>query len=219
MDKDREDTSRKLEANPLTQEQLVSELRTLAVKDLGSTTLRYIELVDSITSQYERVSDEAKQKILDAVVEPLTSDEPNNAMDAVAKMKNPYVVGDIIRQNPTYFPGSSYYEQDLTGGNNLESPATMQAWLDGFSGNYFAALSLVLQRPRAEGVSNVIKANDELFQGAAHIMASWHDYVVSRKVQQDPSFDKDSAFVHYRAAFVDDFRTMVQDKVEEACWL
>ncbi len=162
----------------------------------------------------EHISYEAVQSI-----EYHEDDSTEYIVRTVAEMKDAAIIADIVRQNPTYFPGSSYYEQNLTSGNNLEDSQSMQQWLDSFSGNYFAALSLALQRPYAEEVAVVIATNQELFQGAAHIMAAWHDRVVSRKAQQDPSFDKESAFVHYRAAFVDDFREMIAQQVEEAQWI
>lgn len=238
-----------LEMNLLSQEQVVSEFRELVLRDMAAAALRYdefatkletathdnnaqirslvggsdsgfrAELVDIIAANYENASDDVKERVLQLAVEPLLGDNSFYVAKVVTKMQNPHIIGDITRLHPLYFPGADYYEDSLLQGDNLQSPGHMQAWLDSFVDNYFAALSIALQRDYAADVSIVIDANRDLFEGAAHIIAARHDFSTAYNMQREPLMKKEDLLTRYRSAFVDDFAQMIREKSVDANWL
>lgn len=245
-----EDIQLGVELGLIAQEQVVSEFRALVSKDLGSAALLYdqfaqklelvafdgnaqarslaggpnsvsrAELINVMVGNYASASDDVKEKIIELAVRPLLKDNSFYVSLAVARMKNPHVIADIIRKYPLYNPGLDLYEQDLLTGDNLASAGHIQEWLTASGGdNFFAATTIALQTTHTADVGMIIDANQSTFEGAAHIVASYHDTFADRKVAECPGIHKPDLLAKYRSGFVEDFAVMVAHKAEEANWL
>ncbi|HRN97305.1 MAG TPA: hypothetical protein PLZ58_02560 [Candidatus Saccharibacteria bacterium] len=238
-----------IEINLMTQEQVVSEFRNLASKDLafaalhygefadkldtaatgGNTQLRSMiggpdslsraELIDVLAQNYSETDNETKKRIIVLAVEPLLRDNSFYVQMTIAKMSNPHIIADIIRMYPIYNPGADFYERDLLKGDNLVGPGSMQMWLDKFGNDYFAAMALALQTQHSTDVESVIDANKELFEGAAHIVASHHDAVANEKLLKGTTLSKSELLQKYQSSFVSSFVELIQDKIQKANWL
>lgn len=244
-----EDIHLGIELNLMSQEQVVLAFRELVGRNIAEAALKYhvfaarletaahgdnaqirllvggpdpdyrAGLVDIMVANYATASDDVKERVLQLALEPLFRDNSFYVAMTVAKMKNPHLVGDLIRRYPLYFPGSGYYEEDLLKGDNLRGPGQMQEWLDSLDGSFFAVSSIALQRDHAADVSILIDANRELFEGAAHIIAARHDYLASCKIAKDPTADRGELLTKYASRFVDEFAQMIREKGAEANWL
>lgn len=231
-----------LEVNLLSQEQVISVFRELVAKDLGMATLHYMEfankleeassggdaqarnlvggpdsaaraqLVEILAGKYETASDEVKLQILDLALAPLMRDNSFYVQMTVARMRNPYVVADIMRKVPMFGPGANYYSDDIHRGDHLSSGANMRAWLERLWFSFFAATTLALEKDHAFEVSSIIEENPLLFEGAAHIIASHRQFVAEWLIEHP---DK-TWFLH---SFVDEFEALIAKKTEEANWL
>jgi hypothetical protein len=245
-----EDIHLGLELNLMTQEQVVSEFRSLVSKDLGMAAIQYdqfaqklelsafegnaqtrslaggpdsssrAELIDIMVGNYASASNEVKEKIIELAVKPLLRDNSFYVSLAIARMKNPHVIADIIRKYPLVNPGLDFYEQDLLKGDNLASAGHIQEWLNlAGADNFFVATSIALQTSNAADVAAIINANLSTFEGAAHIVASYHDTFADRKILHSPDLNKSELLDKYRSSFVGDFATMINIKTKEANWL
>ncbi len=245
-----EDITIGLELNLMSQEQVVSEFRELVSKDLATAALRYndfaqklehaashdnaqvrslaggpdsssrAELIDIMVGNYAFASDDVKERVLELAVGPLLRDNSFYVQLAIVKMKNPYVVADIIRKYPLFNPSAGFYEDDLLKDDNLASPGSIQKWLNELGvSNFYAAMAIALQGDHSLDVGIVMEANKELFEGAAHIVASHHDFIADRKVAANQALSKPELLQNYRAGFVDEFASMVSQKSIEANWL
>jgi hypothetical protein len=245
-----EDITVGLELHLMTQEQVVSEFRELVSKDLSTAAIKYYEfaqkleevasggnaqvrsltggpdsssraeLVNVLVGNYASASDDVKEKVLELAVAPLLRDNSFYVKLAVVRMKNPYVIADIIRKYPIFNPGADFYEEDLLSHNNVSSAGSLQAWLNKFGdSNFYAAMAIALQRSNPTDTGSVVAANELLFEGAAHIVASHHDTIADRKTLQNPNVTKSELLEKYRSSFVDEFIELVRQKSAEANWL
>lgn len=186
----------------------------------GPDSLDRAELIDVLVGSYSTASDDVKEKVLELVTGPLLRDNYFYVRKAIVQMKNPYIIADIIRKHPESNPGAGFYEYGLRTNTHLSSPQTIQAWLNKFGdSNFYAAMAVALQRSNAADVEIVIDANQRLFEGAAHIVASHHDFLSDQKIASDPSLSKPELLEKYRSRFVRGFASLVKQKVEEANWL
>ncbi len=238
-----------LEMGLMTQEQVVSEFRDLVERDIAAAADRYSEfaekleqaasggnlqihslmggpdsssragLVDIMAGSYATASDDVKEKIRDEALRPLLRDNFFYVRLAVARMTNPHLVGDMIREEPLANPGASFYEEDLLKTGDAKDPDLLQFWLDKFGHNMFAATTIALQRDDAENVSRVIADNVPLFQDAAHVTAASHDYFAEVKILKGSTVPKSELTAKYRTSFVDDFAEMTRLRAEQANWL
>lgn len=238
------------EFNLITQDQVVSEYRELVSKDIGQATLKYTEyaqkletvssdgnaqirmaiggpdmgaragLVDVLTAKYETASNEVKAEVLKLALRPIAGDNILYVQMAVARMSNPHLIGDIARLHPMFTPHPDFYG-DYLRKQEPKGPAELQSWLDGLGANFFAASTLALQNSQTDDVTLVIEANQELFEGAAHIVAARHDRRVEEKLAKDSSITKSKAelLVEQRVNYVPVFQEMVARKIEDAHWL
>ena len=177
-------------------------------------------LVDILVGDYASASDDVKEKVLELAAGPLLRDNSFYVQLAIVQMKNPHVIADIIRKYPTFNPGADVYEQDLLTGDNLTSPGHIQLWLDKFSeSNFYSAMAVALQKSNPTDVGIIIDANTQLFEGAAHIVASHHSLIVDRKIATDPNLEIQELLEKYRSSFVGEFAELVRQKSTEANWL
>ncbi|HRQ86579.1 MAG TPA: hypothetical protein PLY16_00540 [Candidatus Saccharibacteria bacterium] len=178
------------------------------------------ELVDIMVGNYASASDDVKERVLELAVEPLLKDNSFYVQLAITQMNNPYVIADILRKYPIFNPGINVYEDDLLASGSLSSPGAIQKWLNKFGGgNFYAAMAVALQRSNPTDVEIIIAANEPLFQGAAHIVASHHDQSADRKIAKDPQYSKSYLLEKYRSSFVDTFAIRVAQEAVEANWL
>lgn len=247
---DIEDVPLGLELNLMTQEQVVSEFRALVSRDIGMAALHYnafaqklesvafdsnaqvrslaggpdslsaAELVDAMVGNYASASNDVKERIIDLAVSPFLRENSFYVTLAVARMKNPHVVADIIRKYPLFNPGLDFYEGDLLQGDNLSSAGHIQEWLNKFGGdNLFSATAVALQLSVAGDVAAVMQANPSLFDAAAHVVASHHDMVAKRRLAKHPELDEATLLEEYRSGFVENFATIVRQKAAMGNWL
>ncbi|MDZ7786407.1 MAG: hypothetical protein U5L95_04780 [Candidatus Saccharibacteria bacterium] len=246
---DNDDTMIGLELGLMSQEQVVSEFQELVDRDIVAATDRYTEfaeelervasgdstqvrsltggpdslsrarLVDIMTNSYDTASDDVKERVRDEAMRPLLRDNFFYARSAVARITNPYLVGDIIRKEPLVNPGANYYEEGLLKTGDAKDPDLLKFWLGKFDHNLFAANSIALQRGQEANVARVIADNEPLFQDAAHVTAATHDLFAEIKTVNKLGAQKDELTTKYRASFVDTFGEMIRHKAEQANWL
>ena len=238
-----------VEMGLLTQEQVVADFRDLVERDVNEAAGRYHEfaagleavssggntqvrslmggpdsscragLVDIMAGKYATASVEVKEMIVDEAARPLLRDNFFYVRLAVAQMKNPYLVGDIIREFPLANPGANYYGEDLVTAGAVHDQARLQAWLDKFGGNIFAASTVALQKGEdEENVRSVIVWNEQLFRDAAHVTAATHDLHSEIKLLKGSAQTKTELTQRYRSSFVDLFAEMVKQEADEANW-
>lgn len=238
-----------IEMGYLTQEQVVSEFSELAERDIVAAATRYTEfvdklehvssggdaqirsvmggpdplcrarLVDIMAASYATAGDDVKERIRDEALRPLLRDNLIYVRMAVARMTNPHLVGDIIRDQPVANPGFGYYEEDLLKSGDLDVPGKLQLWLDRFGQDMFAATTIAQQCDHEENVSRVVVMNEPLFRDAAHVAAAILDISAEIKVLGGSKIPKTEITKEYRGCFVDVFAEMVRQEAERANWL
>ena len=238
-----------IEMGLLTQEQVVSEFSELVEHDIAVATARYTEfvdklehvssggdaqirsvmggpdplcrarLVDIMAASYATAGDDVKERIRDETLRPLLRDNLIYVRMAVARMTNPHLVGDIIRDQPAANPGFDYYEEDLLKSGDLDIPGKLQLWLDRFGQDMFAATTIAQQRDHEENVSRVVVMNEPLFRDAAHVSAAIQDISAEVKVLSGSTRPKTEITKEYRDCFVNVFAEMVRQEAEQANWL
>lgn len=238
-----------VEMNIMAQEQLVEDFRRLVRDDIGTAIDGYAEfaekldeassggdawvrslvggpdslaranLVDIMVNNYAVASDDVKEKIRDEVMRPLLRGNFFYIKLAVARITNPYILGDIIRDHPLVNPGANYYEEDLLEVDAIQNSDLLQSWLDKLGYNVFAATTIALQKDHEEGVASVIANNESLFQDAAHVTAATHDFFAELKILKNTDLSKFELMEKYRSNFVNEFAEMIRQKAEQANWL
>lgn len=246
---DKDDIMMGLEMGLMSQEQVVNEFQELVDRDIAAAADRYAEfaqkldqvasggnaqirsmmggpdslsrarLVDIMAGSYATASDDAKEKIRDEAIRPLLGDNFFYVRLALARMTNPHLVGDIIREEPLFNPGANYYEEDLLKTGDAKDPDLLQFWLNKFGYNMFAATTIALQRDEEANVSRVISVNEPLFLDAAHVTAATHDFFAEVKILKGSTVSKPELTAKHRSSFVDEFAEMIRLKAEQANWL
>ena len=237
------------EMSLLTQQNVVAEYREVVEKDVAEGAARYMEfvakleqassggnaqirsliggpdsasragLVDILAANYSTASTEVKEKIIDVATAPLLKDNFFYVQMAVAKMSNPYLIGDIIREFPLANPGADYYEEGLMKYGSLTDKGQLQAWLDRFGNSFFAATTVALHKGDHEDmIESIVIKNNLLFRGAAHITAATHDVFAELKLLKGDIRPKSEIIAHYRLDFVAIFSEMIRLESEEANW-
>lgn len=243
-----------VEMGLLTQEQVVAEFRRAVERDVGEAATRYEEfvakleqaasggdafirsamggpdsscradLIDIMAGKYATASVEVKEMIRDAALVPLLRDNCFYVQLALAKMRNPYLIGDIIRKFPEVNPGARYYEESLLKQGCLDDADELQAWLDVVD-SIFAAATVALRREEDEAlfkemmVEHVIRRNQPLFWSAAHVIAARHDWTAETRRHQGDTTPKEQLMARYRAKFIDMFAEMIRQESETANWI
>ena len=237
-----------IEMGLMTQQQVVADFQEVVDRDIGEGAARYPEfaarleevasgdnaqirsmiggpdsvsrarLVDILAGKYSTASIEVREKIIDIAAKPLLKDNFFYVRMAVAKMTDPHLIGDIIREFPLANPGADYYKEDLSKKGCVKDADELQTWLDGFGFNFFAATTIALQKGKDGVVSETILKNETLFRGAAHILAATHDVFAEINRLGGSSESVTELTKRYRSEFVDLFAEMVRQEAEEGNW-